>query len=964
MWAKEGISRPLIAIAADGLVWRTYRPLLTGKGKPKAENVTLETIRELTLSEATLGEFWLWITSLLFRPGQLQPTVERFRQDFGATSPAFKYSLDALTEAWRAVRGHKEPGLAFKTWQRYLAVTYGSLPASPAAGERAASELEVLFLKHTYLASVARLLIWASFSRGKTTTDLRTVADEVLSGQYFQALKLANLVEDDFFQWVRRPKAESLLAPIWERILDQMLTYDLAHLGEDVLKGVYQELVDPADRHELGEFYTPDWLCDRIITELLPAKGIVSVLDPTCGSGSFLRAVIAHLRAASDSGSDAERLQELLDHVVGIDIHPVAVTISRATYVLALGSLVRAAKRPIYVPVYLADSLFLPTEVRQADLEKGGGLGYEVRFGNRKIVMPNTLVESADLFDRTIAACAKVAMDHAASKTENSKSLEAYLAKDVQGFVVHPQRIELLDALWRFTDELADLIRNKENSIWAFIVRNGYRPAMLRGRFDVIVGNPPWLAYRFIADPEYQQEVKKRAIDDYRIAPTQQRLITQMELATVFLVHSLATFGRHEARLGFVMPRSILTGDQHANLRARSYNAPLRITGYWDLRHVRPLFNVPACVLFARRDPSKGGIADTLPVVDWSGQLSARDLSWTAAEPSLSRTNAESRVIFIGDRSAFSTGIGQSKPTASSPYAAAFRQGATIVPRSFYFVRIPSLAGKPEPDAVYWSETDPEQAKDAKKPYKKVRLAGEVEGRFIYVTALSRHVLPFWVLPPDTVVLPIEEHATNFSLLTTDQLNSSGNRAFAKWMETAEKTWKKLRGQKADKQSLYQRLDYHKELTSQDPSKRHLVVYNHSGTNIAAAYIDRKTFLLPFVVDVKLYWTSCETRSEAEYLTAILNSQVVNAAIKPFQSMGLMGERDIHKKALDLPIPRYKDEARHRDLAALGAKARAQAAQAVTAAAFPSSLAQRRGWLREQLAELLADIDKIVKSLL
>ena len=51
------------------------------------------------------------------------------------------------------------------------------------------------------------------------------------------------------------------------------------------------------------------------------------------------------------------------------------VTIARATYVLALGSLVRAAKRPIYLPVYLADSLFLPTEVRQADLVKGGGFG-------------------------------------------------------------------------------------------------------------------------------------------------------------------------------------------------------------------------------------------------------------------------------------------------------------------------------------------------------------------------------------------------------------------------------------------------------------------------------------------------------------------------------------------------------------------------------------------------------------
>src|SRR5438552_769774 len=53
VWAKEGPSRPLIAIASDGVIWRTYRPTLT-KGKPKAENVDLELIRDFTLTDATL----------------------------------------------------------------------------------------------------------------------------------------------------------------------------------------------------------------------------------------------------------------------------------------------------------------------------------------------------------------------------------------------------------------------------------------------------------------------------------------------------------------------------------------------------------------------------------------------------------------------------------------------------------------------------------------------------------------------------------------------------------------------------------------------------------------------------------------------------------------------------------------------------------------------------------------------
>lgn len=62
-------------------------------------------------------------------------------------------------------------------------------------------------------------------------------------------------------------------------------------------------------------------------------------------------------------------------------------------------------------------------------------------------------------------------------------------------------------------------------------------------QFDIILGNPPWLAYHFISDPSYQAEIKKRAIHDYAIAPEHQKLFTHMELATVLLAHSIMWFG-------------------------------------------------------------------------------------------------------------------------------------------------------------------------------------------------------------------------------------------------------------------------------------------------------------------------------------------------------------------------------------------------------------------------------------
>jgi hypothetical protein len=241
--------------------------------------------------------------------------------------------MEALFHAWDTVGQSPEPRLAFDTWQRYLTVTYGQL------ADQESDDLLRLFLKHTYLASLARLLIWASLSKGKTTTTLRETAKDILSGRFFEEQRIENIVEDDFFHWLRRAKAEAILAPVWERILSQLGTYDLALLNQDILKGVYQELVDPKDRHDLGEYYTPDWLCERIVAELLPAEGFVSVLDPSCGSGSFLRASITHLLNANPHG-----LRHILENVVGIDIHPLAVIIARATYLLAIRSVVKASK--------------------------------------------------------------------------------------------------------------------------------------------------------------------------------------------------------------------------------------------------------------------------------------------------------------------------------------------------------------------------------------------------------------------------------------------------------------------------------------------------------------------------------------------------------------------------------------------------------------------------------------------
>ncbi len=974
IWQSEPVlRRNLDAVATDGIRWRIYRTVLPEGAELIPENIVLDLRREITLKDDTLNDFYRWLDIFLFRPNQLEPTSAAIREDFGSESHLFRDGLAALRRAWVASRDASEAKLAIDTWQSYLTVTYGKLSESDRlrkdreTGEEI-SEVDELFLRHTWLVSMSRLMVWAALSGGQTSGSLRQVARDVFSGSYFESKRLANLADEDFFHWIRTPQAEQLLAPVWERVLDMLLTYNLLLIREDVLKGVYQQLIDPKDRHDLGEYYTPDWLCERIVAEMLPHNGFKSVLDPSCGSGSFLRAAISHFLHHNPEGTPNDRLREILANVKGIDIHPVAVTIARATYVLALGKLVNAARRPVQIPIYLADSLFLPREVEKNLVEQLSGI--EITFGPRRnersFVLPDMMVNQPDNFDDAIVAATRIAEDRASGKKETLESLDRYLHQAVPGLSLVLQRDEIVTALWNFTVGLSELIQQKQNSIWSFIIRNSYRPAMLRHQFDIILGNPPWVAYRYVTDPEYQKEIKLRAVETYRIAPRSQSLFTQMELATVFLAHSMQTFARRGGKLAFVMPRSVLTADQHQNLIQRKYSANFRLSGYWDLWDVAPLFNVPSCVLFAEHSVIPGSSKDAIPAQIWQGKLAGRDLPWASVTDKFSVEKADARVIWLGNRCALSTVNGASSQTSSSKYADIFKNGATIYPRNFFFVCVDGMEDEPDPDRTYYARTSEESAKASKPPYQDVRLQGNVEGRFLFSTAIANHVLPFVMLEPAPIVLPLEERHDAYHTLTTSELRGNGYREFARWMEQAEGIWREKRGAKTS-HTLLEWLDYSGKLTAQSPSHRHLVLYNASGTNVAATYADRHQTPLRFIVDHKLYWVAVNDLAEAHYLAAILNTNTVNNIIKPFQSTGLLGERDIHKKLLDLPIPLFDaSNPLHHELSELGQKAHRQAAALVHDQDFPSgsSLARQRAYIRTALTDTLAEIDELVRTLL
>ncbi len=979
LWNEEGKKRkPYIGIVTDGLRWICWHPYAKRKDdRLQPEDIELRLKEDLRLESAeiaALDEFYHFLDRNFFREQLLTPTTDAFKNDFGLESALWDDLREALETAFAEHRGESEVETAFEQWGKYLQYTYGSVDAG----------LD-LFLRHSYLSVLARFLVatalWPAEAGKGDLSFIRGVVD----GSWFIAKKIRNLADEDFFHWTGHANVQASLESWWLRVLNQLKTYDFARLDEDILKGVYQELVDPKDRHDLGEYYTPDWLCEKVVDKLFEEQGaavengdIPSLIDPTCGSGSFLRAglrkIMALVRERLGEGADWDAvLEAALDKVYGIDINPLAVTISRANYVLAIREELAHKKRPAFIPVFLADSLFMPLE---EDTGAQGALGFdadnvEVHFLAEKFLIPRAVFQQSQIYDELVLLASEAAKNIALEA--DSESVESILnalrrrtptlSEDVVG--------QAANACFALARAMAKKIRAKENHIWSFILRNTYRPAFFKKRFDIIAGNPPWLSYRYIADPSYQARVKELAVERYQLAPRNQALMTHMELASVFLVHAADTYLKNGGHLGFVMPRSLFNADQHEKFRSGSWKATCSITEYWDLAEVKPLFNVPTCVVFA--DAKKAKERKSWPAQFWTGDLKGRrNLPWDKARGYLDHEEGKLWLARLGKRSALSRQrIGDDKGEAS-PYLPEFFQGATIVPRNFYFIETPSTEDL-EKDELY-VRTDPEQAKDGKAPWKEIFLSGSVERELLFRTALSKHLLPFhveedlpWIVLP---LLPVTRGQASSRRVLADAaaLKKAGLRGGAEWFAKAEREWERNRGAK-NASTLEEWLNYQQKLIQQMGSARYFVLYNASGTNLSAAILDiglRGSFF----ADAKTYWFATDSIDEANYLASILNSETANEAIKPFQSSGSLGERDIHKLPLELPLPRF-DRANklHADIASLSAEARALVGAAVTKGALAAegrggSLARRRAAAREVAALPLAKLDRLVKRLL
>ena len=299
---------PFVGVASDGRLWRV---LALDQG-------TLVKIKETTLNPDKPDEFIAWLDGALALKISLAPDPSTVRIELGADSVAYRTAETALRGLWDRLKVRREIVLKRQLWAQLLRIVYGR-----------DVESDALWLQHTYVVVVAKCIAFAV---------LGLIEDDpgrLLSGEALASAGINGAVESDFFDWI---VADPDGAKLVRRITAHVRRFRLAEVESDVMKTLYESLIDRDQRHGLGEYYTPDWLAAKMTRHAVSAPLEQKVLDPACGSGTFLFHALRRFLEEAHAGdvAPARRALEATQHVAGMDIHPVAVIIARVTYLLGL----------------------------------------------------------------------------------------------------------------------------------------------------------------------------------------------------------------------------------------------------------------------------------------------------------------------------------------------------------------------------------------------------------------------------------------------------------------------------------------------------------------------------------------------------------------------------------------------------------------------------------------------------
>lgn len=374
---------------------------------------------------------------------------------------------------------------------------------------------------------------------------------------------------------------------------------------QDILQEVYMELIPSEMRHLMGEYFSPDWIVEHVL-DMVGYTGDIdkTLIDPCAGSGPFLTQAIKRVITSKGGHLNKDDIHKITNNIVGFDINPISVVAAKANYILIVFSAYfdncdEDFGEPVNIPVFIADSILSPVVYTE---ENDTTLKLTTSVGSLELPKFESFAKGNEFLTR---------LSYFIHEKPNYEVFKAFvLGKKL----ISEDDIPIVKKLF---DRLYVLHRSGKDSFWPIILRNSFAPTMIGNKFDFVVGNPPWIAWKSMSKSyregtlaiwqsygifEKNAYDKKTTHDDFGMAVT---------------YVSIDQYLKNNGSMVFLLPASFLKstkggeGFRKLEIIRNGQNIPFAIQSVHDFSDVS-LFTIPTIAIkFVK------GIKMTYPLSDY-----------------------------------------------------------------------------------------------------------------------------------------------------------------------------------------------------------------------------------------------------------------------------------------------------------------------------------------------------------
>lgn len=527
--------------------------------------------------------------------------------------------------------GNNRVQTLFREWDRVFGIMYGedeeatdftevSSKIREAYGIDGSVDIDskmFLFSMQTFFNIFLKLLIYSFLSQlvdpAFTVKQelLKADIDRLFDGTAGTSTRLVgNFFEPHFMEWFTYTESgfEEEIVNDTLKVLDRFDVSTFVLKPEevhDILQEVYMELIPAEMRHLMGEYFSPDWIVEHAL-DLAAYDGDEdkTLIDPCAGSGPFLTQAIKRVIGSRGGTLTRSDIDKITSNIVGFDINPISVVACKANYILILFSAFfdncdEEFGDPVNIPVFIADSILSPvvyTEENESTLKLTTSVGQlelpkfeSFNKGNEFLTQLNYHIHERP--------------DYEIFKT---LVLSKHLVEERDEPIVK-----------KLFDRLYVLHRCGRDSFWPIILRNSFAPTMIGDKFDYVVGNPPWIAWKSMSRSyregtlaiwqsygifEKNAYDKKTTHDDFGMAVTYVAIDQYLKMGGTMV---------------FLLPASFLKstkggeGFRKFEIIRNGQNIPFKVESVHDFSGVR-LFTIPTVAIKFRK-----GEPMTYPMTDY-----------------------------------------------------------------------------------------------------------------------------------------------------------------------------------------------------------------------------------------------------------------------------------------------------------------------------------------------------------